>query len=1013
MSYMKPIPLVILRHARFRCKDAFQIFVAVFSIILIAGNPLVYAAQGSSLTNPQQTPPSKGPGVGTRATITGTVTGHVVVVSQLPKVLKPAGLTLTVPFNPILDPAAYAAAKAQAAQPSYVPPGNSQKNKVGPNLNGPQPNLIGPQPKYPSQGASWAGIGASGSASPTSETPPDVIGAVGPNHVMEFVNAAGIIYGKGGNVLSGPFTLASFFGTGSDFIGDVYVVYDSIANRWAASVEDFSVYKVSIAYSTSNDPTAGFTVFTNQWSAGSNCADQPFIGTNDDKLALTFNYYSTPCSSSFLGSYWFVLNKLQLLSCNPSIGCNVNYAGGTLSTSSVYTLRPARYLSSSSGVNPANCYYFGDMAHTSTSATAYEVCGLPPQSTSIFSSNTYTISALSTPPSAPQPGTSVPLDTGDNRVLSIVWQMLGGLGVLWLAGSDACIPLGDSTTRSCVRIEALQTDPQFGSSPLEEYEYSSNGRYYLYPALSLNQHGDLMFTAGVSSSTVDPSMIANGRLSTETIGAFESEITLFAGTTATTVVSCTSTCARYGDYFGAGTDPADELGFYLFGEYITQASPAGAWSTGIAHLTFQQSYLVMASSQLWDSSSSIGASMSICRDGSRIAGDLYNSGPTPTNRHLASAFTLDFPNAGSHTYSLCYKTDPGGTGFVSGTFLGLVPLTAAASSYLPSSGPGGDESTTSTSLVLSNEAVGVTNGAGYIGVLLASSQEWDTGANGAIMGICKDGALISGAMQATGASATHRVDVGAVATDVLDGSLHTYSICYRTVSVGTTAFISGAEIVAIFLFPGTPYGNSGVGGHQTTTSTTFTPSGQTVSVSANGVNQYVTIASSMIYDSSSSVGASISICRDGSRVAGDLFTVGATATNILAGTPIFVDTPSSATHIYSLCLKTDPTGTANVQQDSIIYFQISTPGQPIAYLSGPHGDQSTTSTTFVASQEQLTYFVGGNQPSAGSPVTGSTTSQPLTQTASSNTQAPIFPGSAPSQTPITTEERAGRQRAQL
>lgn len=958
---------------------------SIFIIVLfVGGSPL-----GSAIEVLASSPAQAGSPV-----TYGTLTGKLINVKELPPATGAVG-TFEVPFNSPVGAREYDAAKLRASQPGYVPPQDNLKNKVGPSLGSPQLTTQ-PTTQYPTITTSWAGMGASG-ATPAglSAWPPDVNGAVGPNHVVEIVNEAYAVYSKAGALLAGPVSLQSFWGlTSTDSVGDTMVIYDAISDRWFMTAEDFTLNPASnieLAVTSSNDPTAGWFTFPNTVSVAG-CRDQPFTGTNDDKWGITYNLYATVsgvCFGGFLGSVWVMINKIQLLGCS-GLSCTANFATATI-TSSVFTLRPARHLSSTSGVNPTNCFYLGDMAGGgTTSFRVYEVCGLPPTTTSVSFSNVFTIAALSIPPNAPQPSTSNVLDTGDYRIRSIAWQMLSGLGILWVADNDGCTPSGDITTRSCLRIEAVETDPGF-SGPRQEYEYSSNGRYYFYPALSLNQHGDLMFTAGVSSSTVRPSMIESGRLSTETTGAFESETTLFAGTASVTA-SC-ATC-RYGDYFGAGTDPSDEQSFWFFGEYITDGTTQAKWSTGIAHAVFQQSYLLMASSQLWDSSGSIGASMSICRDGSRIAGDLFNLGPTPANRHLATAYTLDYPNIGSHTYSLCFKTDPGGTGFVSGTFLGLAPM--ATMPAIIATPIGGDESTTSTTLTSAAEFITSTGGSGLALIFLLSSEQWDSAASGAGEGICKDGVLLSGEMQAIGASSSARDNIAAIARDVSDGASHTYTACFRTLSGGTTAFISSTELVGFFL-GSVPSGISGVGGAQSTASTSFTASGQTVTFTADGVSQYVILAASMIYDSSSSIGASIAICKDAfGRVSGDLFTVGATSTNILVGGPIFIDEPLSGSHTYSLCYKTDSSGTATINHDSILYFRIATTNQPIALLSGPHGDQGTTSTTFTPSLEQLLYFVGGNQPQQQAP-TAFSASQPIptsaTQTQSQGGFAPRRPQS--------------------
>ena len=72
--------------------------------------------------------------------------------------------------------------------------------------------------------------------------PPDTDGDVGPNHYVEAVNDSFKVFDKNGNTSAGPTTFNSFFapltGTpcGSNAkLGDPFVLYDQMADRWVIS----------------------------------------------------------------------------------------------------------------------------------------------------------------------------------------------------------------------------------------------------------------------------------------------------------------------------------------------------------------------------------------------------------------------------------------------------------------------------------------------------------------------------------------------------------------------------------------------------------------------------------------------------------------------------------------------------------------------------------------------------------------------------------------------------------
>src|SRR6267143_6559164 len=106
-------------------------------------------------------------------------------------------------------------------------------------------------------------------------TPPDVQVAAGPNHIVEMVNLIYGVFTKQGALVAVS-GLASLWGTGTDYIGDPKVIYDSQSGRWFASLLDVSQGSVWVGASASNDPTGSWHTYQFKTPSGY-CPDQPIL----------------------------------------------------------------------------------------------------------------------------------------------------------------------------------------------------------------------------------------------------------------------------------------------------------------------------------------------------------------------------------------------------------------------------------------------------------------------------------------------------------------------------------------------------------------------------------------------------------------------------------------------------------------------------------------------------------------------------------------------------------------
>ena len=98
-----------------------------------------------------------------------------------------------------------------------------------------------------------------------------------------------------------------------------------------------------------------------------------------------------------------------------------------------------------------------------------------------------------------------------------------------------------------------------------------------YPAITL-YHGQLAAVYGKSSASVFPSVFVTGRILGDPANSLETPAIVKTGTT-------DDLSTRYGDYFGAGTDPVPTANstFWVSGEYRAHSANSN-WNTVIAQV---------------------------------------------------------------------------------------------------------------------------------------------------------------------------------------------------------------------------------------------------------------------------------------------------------------------------------------------------------------------------------------------------------------------------------------------
>lgn len=523
--------------------------------------------------------------------VTGTMLSPLAMAQQIggvqPKVHKQvAPQVLETDFG---SPAARARARAAMrtwAEGDTVRVVEDLKEELGetPSVEGPEVDRMMEVVAPPVAGVSFDGIPATGSL------PPDTVGDVGPNHYIQMVNTAFVIYDKQGNVLAGPTPInalwAEFGGAcETQNNGDPIVRYDHLADRWLLS--QFALpggaqgLHECIAISRTPDPVAGgwfLYDFPTIDSATGNPVfpDYPKIGVWPDGY-----YMGTQRGFPNGGLDVWAFERDQML------------VGAPASLVQFSVPRPSLFLMPSDldgppppagtpnffvrqvdgerfgGNDRLEVFAFNVNWSNPASSTFVQIGDLP---TMPFDSVLCSASLLGA--CVPQPGTSVQLET------LTVWPM-------WRLqyrnfGTHEAMVVNHTVDANGqdlagIRWYELRRSPSGVWGIFQQGTYSPDSTHRWMGSIAMDRDGNIALGYSVSSGTVFPGIRRAGRLATDPPGTLpqpEGVIVVGGG-------SQTHSSSRWGNYSTMDVDPKDDCTFWYTTEYYAATSAAG-WRTRIA-----------------------------------------------------------------------------------------------------------------------------------------------------------------------------------------------------------------------------------------------------------------------------------------------------------------------------------------------------------------------------------------------------------------------------------------------
>ncbi|MGB8635091.1 MAG: proprotein convertase P-domain-containing protein [Rhodanobacteraceae bacterium] len=411
--------------------------------------------------------------------------------------------------------------------------------------------------------------------------PPDPHLAVGQNHVIAAVNDAIGIYDKQGQLLNGPVTSDSFFGSISAQCSGTFdptVEYDEGADRFIINYD--ASPNNCIAVSQTGDPTGAWNLYsfaTGAVDANGDLFDYPHIGVGDQAIYVGANMFFG--SGSFAGRVW-ALDKTAM------------YAGSSLPAPTPHDLMD----SGNADGTPTPMVLHGT---PSASGTVFIITDNPG-----FTGNTFGVWKWTDPTGVLAPtlvgyadlaaatgvtasfpldqtqlGTPAQIQGNDWRTLDAEWRN----GHLWMTHQMSCNvgagPFG------CARWAEI--DPM-DASVVQAGVVTIFGKSISFPNLAVDANDNMALGFTVMGPSKRPSVYVAARAASDPAGTLREAQEVKRGDTI--YAAFDGSPGRWGDYSGMAADPDGQHLWYL-GEYSKggMASPYvpneyGNWGTYIQEL---------------------------------------------------------------------------------------------------------------------------------------------------------------------------------------------------------------------------------------------------------------------------------------------------------------------------------------------------------------------------------------------------------------------------------------------
>src|SRR5215472_4442692 len=439
----------------------------------------------------------------------------------------------------------------------------------------------------------WEGLGEGYPGFTVSAVPPDTNMAVGPNHIVQWVNNAFVVFDKQGHQLQTPVDDGTFWGINSTCyqgggFSDPVIQYDRAADRWIVAEVAipllpgfFGQYAQCFAVSKTADPSFvsdvnGNNTSYNIWAYGfgSNVNDYDKIAVWPDGYYVTWNIFQN--GATFIRPEACAWNRNDMIQgvAAPRFVCfQLSTAHASLLASDLdgATAPPAgspNYLMeidpTSSALNLFQFHVDFVTPSNSTFTGPIVVSGVAP----------FTAPCPTTQDCLPQPGTTQLLDAlGDRLMYRLAYHNYGDHESI-VANHTVLTAAGNTG----VRWYEVR-NPAAAPAVYQQGTFAPDTDNRWMASIAMDRSGNIGLGYSIASAATYPSIRYTGWEVGNTLGALQAETSLVAGGGSQTGVN------RWGDYSAMRIDPSDDCTFWYTQEYYA-TTQAGNWYTRIGSFKF-------------------------------------------------------------------------------------------------------------------------------------------------------------------------------------------------------------------------------------------------------------------------------------------------------------------------------------------------------------------------------------------------------------------------------------------
>lgn len=402
--------------------------------------------------------------------------------------------------------------------------------------------------------------------------PPDVAGAPGGNELGSALNSQ---YGRQirDGVSKSIQTITQFWSPVGRSPFDSRIVFEPFNKRWIVTAADSaqsanSALLIAVSRSQELSDVIKFSIKADPTSQS--WLDFPILGFTSTLIVVAGNMFSVS-NGAFISTNLYVFDKASLYNgtFNPT---------SNLSRLSIPSSQGAGFCPTLTYDNNISTMYLVQRFNSNFNGLGYiRLASLTGSvSTGInINLNLPFITAppwSSTGPQAPQLGTNITIDNGDDRIQNVIYQ--GGL--LWFT-QTVFLP-ATNPTRSSIQWWCITTTPSIVQRDI--IDDPTNATFRAYPSIAANSRQDMLIGYSLFSSRIYPSSAYSYHDHNDPVNTTRTEVLLKSGE-AIYAKTFGSGRVRWGDYTSTLPDINDNYTFWTYQEYSSTGPTTygGNWGT--------------------------------------------------------------------------------------------------------------------------------------------------------------------------------------------------------------------------------------------------------------------------------------------------------------------------------------------------------------------------------------------------------------------------------------------------